>query len=82
MPFKQSNETKNDVADSMRYALESIAKNNWVKNELEVRTCYTEGQLKLSEKELRKIQDHIKTLEGQLWAYNNLLEQFNKEQNI
>lgn len=53
-----------------------------IKNELEARTCYTEGQLKLSEQELRKIQDHIKTLEGQLWAYNNLLEEFNKEQNI
>lgn len=56
------------------YKVQSDKQAKIIIDELEVRIAYTENQLKLRQQELRKVEDSIKTIEGELIAYNSLLD--------
>ncbi len=45
-----------------------------MKEQIELRISYTENQLLTEQKELRKVQDRIKYLEGELQGYKNILD--------
>lgn len=45
-----------------------------MKEQIELRITYTENQLLTEQKELRKVQDRIKYLEGELQGYKNILD--------
>ena len=45
-----------------------------MKEQIELRITYTENQILTEQKELRKVQDRIKYLEGELQGYKNILD--------
>lgn len=45
-----------------------------IKEEIELRICYTENQIKQKEYDLRKVQDRIQYLQGELQGYKNIFQ--------
>jgi len=45
-----------------------------IKEEIELRICYTENQIKQEEYDLRKVQDRIQYLQGELQGYKNIFQ--------